>query len=84
MNIPSNQEYIEGEDPQYAIEELNYNELNKESSNYQTSAISTQNPFFGSKNPEIEDKYANIIKRNCFKEIKYCIKSFNRFASFIN
>jgi len=63
MNIPSNQEYIEGEDPQYAIEELNYNELNKESSNYQTSAISTQNPFFGAKNPEIEDKYANIIKK---------------------
>ena len=63
MNIPSNQEYIEGEDPQYAIEELNYNELNKESSNYQTSAISSQNPFFGTKNPEIEDKYANIIKK---------------------
>ena len=63
MNIPSNQEYIEGEEPQYAIEELNYNELNKESSNYQTSAISTQNPFFGTKNPEIEDKYANIIKK---------------------
>lgn len=63
MNIPSNQEYIEGEDPQYAIEELNYNELNKDSSSYQTSAISTQNPFFGSKNPEIEDKYANIIKK---------------------
>ena len=63
MNIPSSQEYIEGEDPQYAIEELNYNELNKESSNYQTSAISSQNPFFGTKNPEIEDKYANIIKK---------------------
>ena len=63
MNVLDNQEYIESEEPQYAIEELNYNELNKESTNYQTSVTSAQSQFQKSKFPEIEDKYENIIKK---------------------
>ena len=63
MNIPINQEYIEGEEPEYSIEELNYNELNKENSSFQTSAIATQAQYTGAKIPEIEEKYENIIKK---------------------
>lgn len=68
----SNQEYLEGEEPQYAIEELNRNELNKETSTYQTSVILTQSQFQRSKYPDIEDKYENIIKKyeDKFNEIK--------------
>jgi hypothetical protein len=71
-----NQEYLEGEEPQYAIEELNRNELNKETSTYQTSVILTQSQFQRSKYPDIEDKYENIIKKyedkfNDIKEEKY-------------
>ena len=68
----SNQEYLEGEEPQYAIEELNRNELNKETSTYQTSVILTQSQFQRSKYPDIEDKYENIIKKHedKFNEIK--------------
>ena len=68
----SNQEYLEGEEPQYAIEELNRNELNKETSTYQTSVILTQSQFQRSKYQDIEDKYENIIKKyeDKFNEIK--------------
>ena len=68
----SNQEYLEGEEPQYAIEELNRNELNKETSTYQTSVILTQSQFQRSKYPDIEDKYENIIKKyeDKFNEVK--------------
>ena len=75
----SNQEYLEGEEPQYAIEELNRNELNKETSTYQTSVILTQSQFQRSKYPDIEDKYENIIKKyeDKFNEIKEYDKKFS-------
>ena len=70
--IPKNQEYLEGEEPEYAIEQLNRIELNKESSNYQTSVLLTQSQFQKSKFPDIEDKYENIIKKyeDTFSSIK--------------
>jgi len=61
--ISKNQEYLEGEEPEYAIEQLNRIELNRESINYQTSVLLTQSQFQRSKFPEIEDKYENIIKK---------------------
>ena len=73
MNIiKKNQEYLEGEDPEYAIEQLNRIELSKETSNYQTSVLLTQSQFQRSKYPEIEDKYENIIKKyeNTFSQMK--------------
>ena len=70
--IPKNQEYLEGEEPEYAIEQLNRIELNKESSNYQTSVLLTQSQYQKSKFPDIEDKYENIIKKyeDTFSSIK--------------
>ena len=70
--IPKNPEYLEGEEPEYAIEQLNRIELNKESSNYQTSVLLTQSQFQKSKFPDIEDKYENIIKKyeDTFSSIK--------------
>ena len=70
--IPKNQEYLEGEEPEYAIEQLNRIELNKVSSNYQTSVLLTQSQFQKSKFPDIEDKYENIIKKyeDTFSSIK--------------
>ena len=61
--IPKNQEYLEGEEPEYAIEQLNRIEIKKESSNFQSSVLLTQSQFQKSKFPEIEDKYENIIKK---------------------
>ena len=60
---PANLEYLEGEEPQYSIEELNRNELNKETSSYQTSVTLTQSQFQRAKRPAIEDKYEDIIKK---------------------
>ena len=70
--IPKNPEYLEGEEPEYAIEQLNRIELNKESSNYQTSVLLTQSQYQKSKFPDIEDKYENIIKKyeDTFSSIK--------------
>lgn len=67
-----NQEYLEGEDPEYTIEQLNSNELGKEASNYQTSVLSNQSQIQRSKFFEIEDKYENIIKKyeNTFSQRK--------------
>ena len=59
----TNQEYLEGEEPQYSIEELNRNELNKEGSSFQTSVILTQSQFQRAKHPDLEDKYEDIIKK---------------------
>ena len=67
MNIRTNQEFIEGEDPQYSIDELNDNEINKEGGSYQTSAIPSQSQFYGSNLPKIEDKYEKIIKQYEYK-----------------
>ena len=67
MNIRANQEFIEGEDPQYSIDELNDNEINKEGGSYQTSAIPSQSQFYGSNLPKIEDKYEKIIKQYEYK-----------------
>ena len=61
--ISKNQEYLEGEEPEYAIEQLNRIEFNRETSNYQTSVLLTQSQFQRSKFSEIEDKYENIIKK---------------------
>ena len=72
MNIPIGQEFIEGEDPQYTIEDLNYNELSKDSSSFQTSVTASQYQMQKSKYPEIEEKYEKIIKKyeDKFKPIK--------------
>ena len=58
----ANLEYLEGEDPQYSIEELNRNEVSKETGGYQSSVIITQSQFQRAKRPIIEDKYEDIIK----------------------
>ena len=58
----ANLEYLEGEDPQYSIEELNCNEMIKETGGYQSSVILTQSQFQRAKRPIIEDKYEDIIK----------------------
>lgn len=58
----ANLEYLEGEDPQYSIEELNRNEVSKETGGYQSSVILTQSQFQRAKRPIIEDKYEDIIK----------------------
>ena len=77
MNIRANQEFIEGEDPQYSIDELNDNEINKEGSSYQTSAIPSQSQFYGSNLPKIEDKYEKIIKQYEYKFLPIKEENYN-------
>ena len=54
------QEYLEGEDPEQSIEELNRNS-NKQV--YKTSAINNANALLKNKNVYIDSKYENIIKK---------------------
>ena len=54
------QEYLEGEDPEQSIEELNRNS-NKQV--YKTSAINNANALLKNKNVDIDSKYENIIKK---------------------
>ena len=61
-----NQEYIEGETPNYSIEELNDNELNKDNEPFQTHAIISKAQH-GVPVPEIEDKYEEIINKYEYK-----------------
>ena len=61
-----NQEYIEGETPNYSIEELNDHELNKDNEPFQTHAIISKAQH-GVPVPEIEDKYEEIINKYEYK-----------------
>ena len=61
-----NQEYIEGETPNYSIEELNDLELNKDNEPFQTHAIISKAQH-GVPVPEIEDKYEEIINKYEYK-----------------
>ena len=61
-----NQEYIEGETPNYSIEELNDHELNKDNEPFQTHAIISKAQH-GVPIPEIEDKYEEIINKYEYK-----------------
>lgn len=61
-----NQEYIEGETPNYSIEQLNDNELNKDNEPFQTHAIISKAQH-GVPVPEIEDKYEEIINKYEYK-----------------
>ena len=61
-----NQEYIEGETPNYSIEQLNDNELNKDNEPFQTHAIISKAQH-GVPIPEIEDKYEEIINKYEYK-----------------
>ena len=54
------QEYLEGEDPEQSIEELNKNS-NKQV--YKTSAITNANALSKNKKVDIDSKYENIIKK---------------------
>ena len=54
------QEYLEGEDPDQSIEELNKNS-NKQV--YKTSAITNANALSKNKKVDIDSKYENIIKK---------------------
>lgn len=62
MDIKANQEYLEGEDPEYDINDLNKIEIKKEDSNYQTSAFMPQSQIQRGKLQELESKYETIIK----------------------
>ena len=61
-----NQEYIEGETPNYSIEELNDHELNKDNEPFQTHALISKAQH-GVPVPEIEDKYEEIINKYEYK-----------------
>ena len=60
MNIQIHQEFLEGEDPEQDIEELNRNS-NKQI--YKSIAMNNQNHLSKSKKGDIESKYENIIKK---------------------
>ena len=60
MNIQIHQEFLEGEDPEQDIEELN-KASNKQI--YKSYAINSQNLSYKSKKIDIESKYENIIKK---------------------
>ena len=60
MNIKIHQEYLEGEDPEQDIEELNKNS-NKQV--YKTSVINNSNTLTKSKKADLDSKYENIIKK---------------------
>ena len=60
MNIQIHQEFLEGEDPEQDIEELNRNS-NKQI--YKSIAMNNQNLLSKSKKGDIESKYENIIKK---------------------
>jgi len=66
MDMQFNQEYIEGETPNYSIEQLNDNELNKDNEPFQTHAIISKAQH-GVPVPEIEDKYEEIINKYEYK-----------------
>ena len=66
MDMQFNQEYIEGETPNYSIEELNDHELNKDNEPFQTHAIISKAQH-GVPVPEIEDKYEEIINKYEYK-----------------
>ena len=62
MNIKNNQEYLEGEDPEYDINDLNCIDINKEEGSYQTSAFTSQTQFQKAKLQELEEKYEKLLK----------------------
>ena len=60
MNFKIHQEYLEGEDPEQDIGELNRTS-NKQV--YKTSVSNNPNPFSKSNKEDIDSKYENIIKK---------------------
>ena len=60
MNFKIHQEYLEGEDPEQDIGELNRTS-NKQV--YKTSVLNNPNPFSKSNKEDIDSKYENIIKK---------------------
>ena len=59
MNFKIHQEYLEGEDPEQDIEELNKNS-NKQV--YKTSVLNNSNTLTKSRKADLDSKYENIIK----------------------
>ena len=59
MNFKIHQEYLEGEDPEQDIEELNKNS-NKQV--YKTSVLNNSNILTKSRKADLDSKYENIIK----------------------
>ena len=64
MTTPIYQEYLEGEDPEHDIEELNI------LANKKNQAFAKTTTFIRTKNPDLETKYEDIIKKyeDHFKE----------------
>ena len=60
MNIQIHQEYLEGDDPEQDIEELN---RTASKPMYKSAALNAQTSFSKSKNQDIESSYENIIKK---------------------
>jgi len=60
MNIQIHQEYLEGDDPEQDIEELN---RTASKPMYKSAALNTQTSFAKSKNFDIENSYEHIIKK---------------------
>ena len=60
MNIQIHQEYLEGDDPEQDIEELN---RTASKPMYKSAALNTQTSFSKSKNFDIENSYEHIIKK---------------------
>ena len=59
MNFKIHQEYLEGEDPEQDIEELNKNS-NKQV--YKTSVLNNSNTLIKNRKADLDSKYENIIK----------------------
>ena len=60
MNILQNSEYLEGEDPEQDIEELNRTATKPM---YKSAALNNQTSLSKSRNADIENKYESIIKK---------------------